>query len=341
MDKDFSSEYIETNGCDKSSMKIIKIGGEKYRLQFFDVGGFNDSWVPSESGRKGIIFVFDITNNNSFNSFIDWIDYLKEDEIKKASKILIGNKIDLQDERELDITYVKNIAEEKGLKLIYTSAKNNTNVYKALKLITEEIIEEKKKDEEELKKQKQPLIIEEKEKINDKKIVEEKLKNEEEEEEDEEEEEEEEEEGDEVEDKNKDKKKAKKNQINQNNFQKKDNNITDVTNQKNEELKKEKEKEEKKSNKIEQPNIRSKKDTNTPDVIQQKKEIAKTEKYEEQLNKNISSTDDDFGELLKLNEELKEAQKKENKNKKSSIFLKEKKKDFDGEKINCCHYCGI
>ena len=340
MDKDFSSEYIETNGCDKSSMKIIKIGGEKYRLQFFDVGGFNDSWVPSESGRKGIIFVFDITNNNSFNSFINWIDYLKEDEMKKASKILIGNKIDLEDERELDITYVKNIAKEKGVKLIYTSAKNNTNVYEALKLITEEIIEEKKKDEEELKKQKQPLIIEEKEKINDKKIVEEKLKNEEEEEEDEEEEEEEEE-GDEVEDKNKDKKKAKKNQINQNNFQKKDNNITDVTNQKNEELKKEKEKEEKKSNKIEQPNIRSKKDTNTPDVIQQKKEIAKTEKYEEQLNKNISSTDDDFGELLKLNEELKEAQKKENKNKKSSIFLKEKKKDFDGEKSNCCHYCGI
>ena len=264
MDKDFSSEYEKTNDL-IISKKNIEIEGQTYQFQFLDKGIMDEDSVSSENAKKGIILVYDVTNNESFYGFLDgWMIDLNKDKLKNVPKILIGNKSDLGDERKIEKNNGEYFAEQNGIKFFETSAKNNTNVNDAFREIINELFEKKKKDEEELNKQKQPIIKEEKEK---------------------------------------------------------------------------EEKEEKNLYKKEQPSIPLKNNTKVLKAIQQKKEIAETEKNEDQLNKNISATDDDFGELLKLNEELKGAQEKENKNKKSSIYLKEKKKDSDGEKSNCCHHC--
>ena len=264
MDKDFSSEYQKTNDL-MISKKNIEIEGQTYQFQFLDKDIIYEDRVSSELAKKGIILVYDITNDVSFTGFWQgWQKDLDRDELKNVPKILIGNKSDLDEERNVEILDGENFAEQNRIKFFETSAKNNFNVKDAFTEIINELFEKKKKDEEELNKQKQPIIKEEKEK---------------------------------------------------------------------------EEKEEKNLYKKEQPSIPLKNNTKVLKAIQQKKEIAETEKNEDQLNKNISATDDDFGELLKLNEELKGAQEKENKNKKSSIYLKEKKKDSDGEKSNCCHHC--
>ena len=96
----------------------------------------------------GIILLYDITNKNSFD-FVKDIISLNDFEFTNLNvkKILVGNSLDLEKERQVSRMSVKNYCEKKNIKEIEVSSKLGTNVSECFELLVETIIENQTKEE--------------------------------------------------------------------------------------------------------------------------------------------------------------------------------------------------
>ncbi len=94
----------------------------------------------------GIIFVFDLTNNNSFESLTNWLKMA--DDNGEFKSILVGNKVDLKGIREVKEEDINKFREKNSLEYFETSSKDGTNVNEIFRRITELLIntELKRKD---------------------------------------------------------------------------------------------------------------------------------------------------------------------------------------------------
>lgn len=72
--------------------------------------------------------VYDVTKRDSYVRAEKWIQELKEKAPKNIIVYLIGNKIDLVEERTVSTEEGKELAEVFQLEFIETSAKENINV---------------------------------------------------------------------------------------------------------------------------------------------------------------------------------------------------------------------
>ena len=114
---DFFSKSIKIDKNLYTNLKIYDTAGqEKYRALI----------KKYYQGTDGIILVFDLTNENSFNKLKSWINEVS-DNTEKAQIILVGNKADLI-ERKIDEETAENFAKQRDIKYIETSAKEGTNI---------------------------------------------------------------------------------------------------------------------------------------------------------------------------------------------------------------------
>jgi len=79
-------------------------------------------------GAMGFILMYDITNEESFNSVQDWVTQIKNYSWDNAQVILVGNKCDMEEERVISSERGKQLAEQLGVRFFETSAKENINV---------------------------------------------------------------------------------------------------------------------------------------------------------------------------------------------------------------------
>ncbi|XP_047469717.1 ras-related protein Rab-3-like [Penaeus chinensis] len=79
-------------------------------------------------GAMGFILMYDVTNEESFNSVQDWCTQIKTYSWDNAQVILVGNKCDMEDERVISYERGKQLADQLGLEFYETSAKENINV---------------------------------------------------------------------------------------------------------------------------------------------------------------------------------------------------------------------
>ena len=110
--------------------KIINLNGRDIKLQIWDTSGqerFRSITQNFYRNADGIIFVFDVTNSESFNHIKDWLmdSQVEDSDIKR---ILVGNKIDLIQDRAIDKEKMENFAKNKNMKVFETSAKEGVNV---------------------------------------------------------------------------------------------------------------------------------------------------------------------------------------------------------------------
>ena len=84
--------------------------------------------------------VYDITDLESFNNINSWLIEIEKNANKNVYKILIGNKCDLEEKRQVSYEQGKEFADTYGMKFIETSAKTNQNVQEAFVTMTKEII---------------------------------------------------------------------------------------------------------------------------------------------------------------------------------------------------------
>jgi small GTP-binding protein len=123
-------------------LKNIKCStGEDVQLDIWDTAGQEKfkSIVPMYyKGSKGIIIVFDITSKDSFEGAKKWIQDI-ENNNNSASLLLVGNKIDLGDNREVSTDQASSYATSKSIIYLECSAKTNDNVLEVFKAIADKI----------------------------------------------------------------------------------------------------------------------------------------------------------------------------------------------------------
>ena len=74
--------------------------------------------------------MYDIANKQSFNNVINWINLAFEKNKASIANFLVGNKNDKEADRKVTKKEAKNLAKEKKLYYLETSAKKDNNVQK-------------------------------------------------------------------------------------------------------------------------------------------------------------------------------------------------------------------
>lgn len=101
----------------------IKINNFIIRMQIWDTAGQEKTnSIISNYYRSAevAIFVYAINNINSYNSIQEWFKELineSNDENSNVKKILLGNKLDLENERQVEKQTVENFAKENGFEV--------------------------------------------------------------------------------------------------------------------------------------------------------------------------------------------------------------------------------
>jgi len=126
----FDNTYQATIGIDFLS-KTMYLDDRTIRLQLWDTAGQERfrSLIPSYIRDSSVaVVVYDITNANSFQQTSKWIDDVRTERGPDVIIMLVGNKTDLADKRQVSIEEGERKAKELSVMFIETSAKAGYNV---------------------------------------------------------------------------------------------------------------------------------------------------------------------------------------------------------------------
>lgn len=137
----FKQSYVATIGVD-FKIKSVAVEGKKYKLQIWDTAGqerFKNITQTYYKGAAGIILSFSIIDRNSFTNIERWMHQIENNAPQEVSKIIVGTKSDLQDEREVTFQEGAALGRKYNLQYIESSAKTGTNVKQAMQALVLEI----------------------------------------------------------------------------------------------------------------------------------------------------------------------------------------------------------
>ena len=138
---EFHEDSKATVGVEFGS-KQFNVEGHSIKAQIWDTAGqerYKAITSAYYKGAKGAFIVYDITRKNSFESIDKWINDVTAVADKKITIVLIGNKSDLEDQRQV----TKEEGEDKANKLevafLETSAFSGENLEKAFQMMIKEV----------------------------------------------------------------------------------------------------------------------------------------------------------------------------------------------------------
>jgi len=123
--------------------KTVQVDGKPYQLQVWDTAGqerFRTITSSFYRGAHGIIVVYDITDQSSFNNVKLWMQEIQRYASAGVCKMLVGNKQDLDDRRVVTTSSAKEYASGLNVPFLETSAKTGYDVELAFQTLTQEII---------------------------------------------------------------------------------------------------------------------------------------------------------------------------------------------------------
>ncbi|KAI8980803.1 ras family-domain-containing protein [Pilobolus umbonatus] len=135
----FDNTYQATIGIDFLS-KTMYLEDRTVRLQLWDTAGQERfrSLIPSYIRDSSVaVVVYDITNRVSFQNTAKWIEDVRVERGTEVIIFLVGNKIDLNDKREVTLEEGEKKANECNVMFIETSAKAGHNVKTLFKRIAQ------------------------------------------------------------------------------------------------------------------------------------------------------------------------------------------------------------
>jgi Ras-related protein Rab-1A len=140
----FPEEHIATIGVEYKDKFILK-DNYNIRLQIWDTAGqerFHSITKNIYRNANGVLFVYDITNQESFSNIKNWIKDLQNvgNDIKG---VIIGNKIDLEQKRDVSKQDLEEIGKKYNMPILETSAKQSINVNEGFELLVNELLKGK------------------------------------------------------------------------------------------------------------------------------------------------------------------------------------------------------
>ena len=141
-DKAFKRTYMPTLGTNISD-KVVEYDDFKINFQIWDVAGqvkfqrFRNNFY---AGASGHLLVFDLTQPDTLQNLYAWSNDIKS-VIGETAGIIIGNKCDLAEQRQVDEAMINQLSSDLGLRVVLTSALTGQNVEEAFREFGLEIVE--------------------------------------------------------------------------------------------------------------------------------------------------------------------------------------------------------
>ncbi|MFX1381866.1 MAG: Rab family GTPase [Promethearchaeota archaeon] len=123
-------------------MVEVEEKGEKImvNLMIWDIAGQPQFYMlhrPYFNGADGMMLVFDITRSSTFSNVQNWYNTAVKYGLSGIPRVLIGNKIDLKDERKIIQPMAEHLADKLNCAYHETSAKTGDNVKNIFKKMAE------------------------------------------------------------------------------------------------------------------------------------------------------------------------------------------------------------
>ena len=140
-DDQFTDTHMPTIGVD-FKLKTLEVDNKVCKLQIWDTAGQDRFKTITQSyykGSHGVIITYDITDRDSFAKVSEWMSQVDQHASENISRVLVGNKKDLEDKREVPFHEGKELADNFNVIFLETSAKDCSNVGEAFENLTREI----------------------------------------------------------------------------------------------------------------------------------------------------------------------------------------------------------
>ena len=125
--------------------KTIEVKNKNVKIQIWDTAGqeaFQAITRTYYKGAIGALLVYDITRKETFDHINKWLNEVKLNGSKDICCILIGNKKDLEEQRQVKYEEGKKLAEDNNLLFLETSAKTAENVQESFVISAEKILDQ-------------------------------------------------------------------------------------------------------------------------------------------------------------------------------------------------------
>jgi len=142
-DNTFSTCITYTGGADLVR-KTVQMGDETIQLIIWDTIGqekFKSVISTCVREAQGVIFVYDIRKPETLKGIRYWWQFANDFAPKDAVKMLLGNQVDLADDRLVPEKDGEAMAKKLGIPFLETSAKDARNVEAAFRILTGKILE--------------------------------------------------------------------------------------------------------------------------------------------------------------------------------------------------------
>ena len=145
VDDGFKSVYKQTIGIDFHE-KVVTLRGKCVSMRVWDIGGqsiHSSNMQQYVSASNALFLVYDITNEESFRNLDDWMTIVSKRNKVESSKIyLVGNKVDMISQRQVDEEQHRQFIEESRLGGGFTmSAKSGENVLKTFYTVANSVLD--------------------------------------------------------------------------------------------------------------------------------------------------------------------------------------------------------
>ena len=143
----FVENYVTTIGVD-FRFKTMIVKNKIAKIQIWDTAGqerYRSITTAYYRGAAAIIICCDSTNKESFYNIKNWIDEISKYTDKDVDKLILMNKCDLTEERQIDKNEISKFEKENGIKIMEVSAKTGNGIDKAFEYIIEKLIDKNEK----------------------------------------------------------------------------------------------------------------------------------------------------------------------------------------------------
>jgi small GTP-binding protein len=131
MNKKFCDQYTCTINVDIKMQTLTLDDSNIVDLQIWDTCGqetYKHLTKQYYNNTNGCFLIFDLTNRSSFDDLPEWINDIRQNASKDIMIMLVGNKSDMIDKREIGFEEASEFAKQYGIDYIETSAKSGVNV---------------------------------------------------------------------------------------------------------------------------------------------------------------------------------------------------------------------
>ena len=140
---------IPTIAVEFCTKEIELNNGTKIKVQLWDTAGqerFKSLAMTYYRKAYGILLLFDVTKRSSFISCKNYLEEVRLNSDKNCVIYLIGNKIDLSNQRQITKLEAENFAKKENIIYLETSALKNMNVYDVFTSLLNDIYQAKKEE---------------------------------------------------------------------------------------------------------------------------------------------------------------------------------------------------